>query len=104
FIDSFRPRLERDVLQIGRDVDQVLEPRHLPDAGEIRLAVRLPRRRRREVGLAVRQARNTGRRVVEPLRGYDHTQRETTRHSPQPPHRPPPHYWVIWRLGDLVIG
>ena len=62
------PRLNVFRLEVLRDVEPVRRPGAGPDAGQVRLAIRRPRRWRREIGLAVRQPRNSGRGVVEPLR------------------------------------
>src|SRR5262245_38194484 len=52
----------------GEPVD-VAEPVDMPQAGEIRLAIRRSRRRRREIRFAVRQSRDSGRDVAWPLSG-----------------------------------
>ena len=53
------PRLDVLGLEILRDVEAVDRAGASPDAGEIRLAVRRPRRGRRQVRLAVGQARDS---------------------------------------------
>src|SRR5262249_55615131 len=52
----------------GEPVD-VARPFHMPQAGEIGLAIRRSRRRRREIRFAVRQSRDSRRDVAWPLSG-----------------------------------
>src|SRR5438094_9821789 len=69
-IELFRPRQHGDVESSGAEVlkESGIAPRG-PYAGKIRLSVRRPRRRGRQVRFSVRRSRNPGRGIVQPLCG-----------------------------------
>ena len=93
-LDAGRPRRHLHVgwCQVLREIEEeTIRSPSLPDARQVRLAVGQAWRSRIQVRLAIRQPRNAGRRIGEPLRveggGTDQQRRDDRQRAPS--HDPP---------------
>src|SRR5207302_4659408 len=75
-VERFRPRQHGDLNSTRAEVLEIFRVSGLPNSGQIRLAIRGLRSRRRAVRLSVRGSRNPRSGIVQPLRGEWSERRE----------------------------